>query len=152
MSFVEVTISDADVKRLFDRLQSPATGEAVMDALHAAAKVVRRNAQTELVRKHPGAATTRHRGAFRNNGAPVDNILYHLDERKRSVNINIMRDARLRWFEAGTIDRMTEQRNPAYRGRITTGFFFSESYANSAAEIEQVMLQSLDQYFKNLDY
>ena len=152
--FLDVTISDADVMRLFDRLESQATDDAINGALQAAARVVYRNAQSELLRRVPGADYDRHRGPFRDDGAPVDNIRSHYDPKGKSVEVHIRYDARLRWFEAGTVERWTKlkpNRVPAYRGRIPATFFFSESFANSKDEVMQAMLQSLDQYFKNLD-
>lgn len=148
-----VEVNDGEVKRLLDRLQSSLTRDAINAAIQSGARVLYRNTQSELMKKVPGSRFASGRGAFKKDGAPVDNIRSHYDEKKMSVCINIMYDARLRWFEAGTIDRWTkhkQNRYPAHRGMIKPTFFFADAYINSTAEIEEAILKSLDQYFKSL--
>ena len=150
-----VTINRADVDRLIGGLRSSATQDAMTHALAEGAVLLQGRAKTTLISRVKGAtsdAVKKRRGKMQSYGAPVNGILYHVAPGE--VNVNIMADFRLKWFQRGTQSRYTKGRRGkmvAYRGVITPTYFFTDAIRSSLSDLRRVVMASLDGYFKTLE-
>ena len=150
----EVKLDESNVLKALDSLEAKVTGPVVMEALKAAAEVIRDNARRKLVQMYPAAAYAPTKGPFRNNGALVDRIFYAPHDKDKSVNVNILSDPRLIWLEAGTVERTTRHKSgrlPANRGRVPSGHFFGEAYGESSGDVEVVMMSVFQKFYDSLE-
>lgn len=149
-------IDDSGIRELLDRLNSPERKKATLRALGKAAGVLAAatraslkeagiNSESDTVKRRKsvtGRVTESHWGKMR-DGIWVTNDGDH------EVVVTIINDPRLRWFELGTVSRVTKK---GYRrGLIEPKGFFRLAQESAAEAIYAKIVASLDEYFKSLE-
>lgn len=148
-----------DITNILDKYSKKENNtRAINFALEQGAKVLRQEAQKQLVRRVPGMgadeAGSRRRAAYHMGKPTSSKVLYSRHEDELRVNINIMGDYRLPMFEGGTQRRFTKGKGEKrrydpgiYRGVIRSTYFFSDATSASEDKVVNRIFDSLDEYF-----
>lgn len=120
-----VKIDDSKVYDLFDALDEDARKDILMKALRKAAKELQEGARDSLRQRIGSKASSPNWW----NGKSLDSgIKLRADKDYTEVNVNIMGDFRLKFFEKGTKERYTDK--GYYRGRMGNSKEGSSNYLN----------------------
>ena len=111
-----VNIDDSSVYKLFDSLNEDNRKDILLKALKKAAKELQEATKNNLRQRLGSKATSPNRW----NGKTLESgIKTKADKAYTEVNVNIMGDFRLKFFEKGTKERYTNK--GYYRGRMGSG-------------------------------
>lgn len=140
-----VTINDTAVNNLFEALNDNSRKQILFTALKTGGDVLLNNAKTSLRSKLGAGATTPNRW----NGKTMESgIKLNADKDYCEVDVHIMGDFRLKFFEKGTITRYT-RRTKANRGNIKALNFFAAARANEG-EITDIINSSIEESLKRI--
>lgn len=120
-----VQIEDRQVYSLFDELSEEKRKNILMKALKKAAKELQDKTRDNLKQRLGNKATSPNKW----NGKTLESgIKLKADKDYTEVNVNIMGDFRLKFFEKGTKERYTKK--GYYRGRMGQNKEGSSNYLN----------------------
>lgn len=120
-----VKIDDQKVYDLFEALNEDVRQDILMKALKKAAKELQEASRDSLRQRIGSKASSPNRW----NGKSLDSgIKMRADKDYTEVNVNIMGDFRLKFFERGTKERYTDK--GFYRGRMGKSKDGSSNYLN----------------------
>ena len=140
-----VAIDDTSVQNLFNALNDDARKKILFSALKVGGQKLAEGTRTQLKTKLGSGATTPNRwnGKTMESGIRVKALKDYCE-----VDVNIMGDFRLRFFEKGTQIRQTKK-TKANRGAIKALYFFQAARAKEG-EITSVINNSIAESLKRI--
>lgn len=139
-----VTVDDSKVRNLFQALDEDSRKRILFAALKAGGTRLAENTKIQLRSKLGSGATSPNRW----NGKTMESgIRVKGDKDYCEVDVNVMGDFRLKFFEKGTNFRQTKKK--ANRGKIRALYFF-QSARSKADEIEGIINSSISESLKRI--
>jgi hypothetical protein len=129
-------ISDKALEQLLDNLEE-IPPKIIYKALVAGGKELYKGTKNNLRRKMGETSNSLMKG-----------VRYKAKKSNMLVQVDILGDYRLKWFEKGTKDRYTRRKH-AYRGRIKALSFFKQAREDSS--VINKILSTLDKELKKLE-
>lgn len=139
-----VTVDDSKVRNLFQALDEDSRKRILFAALKAGGNKLAEQTKLQLRSKLGSGATSPNRW----NGKTMESgIRVKGDKDYCEVDVNVMGDFRLKFFEKGTNFRQTKKK--ANRGKIRALYFF-QSARSKADEIEGIINSSISESLKRI--
>lgn len=139
-----VTVDDSKVQNLFRALDSDSRKRILFAALKEGGNKLAANTKIQLRNKLGAGATSPNRW----NGKTMESgIRVKADKDYCEVDVNVMGDFRLKFFEKGTVIRQTKKK--ANRGSIKPLYFF-QAARNKSDEITGVINSSISESLKRI--
>lgn len=139
-----VTVDDSKVQNLFRALDSDSRKRILFAALKEGGNKLAANTKIQLRNKLGSGATSPNRW----NGKTMESgIRVKADKDYCEVDVNVMGDFRLKFFEKGTVLRQTKKK--ANRGSIKPLYFF-QAARNKSDEITGVINSSISESLKRI--
>lgn len=140
-----VTIDDSQVQNLFQALNPDVRKTILFAALKAGGNKLADNTKERLKSKLGSGATSPNRW----NGKTMESgIRVKSDKDYCEVDVNIMGDFRLKFFEKGTVQRYT-RKTKSNRGSIE-GLYFFKSARTNADDVTDVINNSIAESLKRI--
>lgn len=139
-----VTVDDSKVQNLFRALDSDSRKRILFAALKEGGNKLAENTKIQLRSKLGSGATSPNRW----NGKTMESgIKVKADKDYCEVDVSVMGDFRLKFFEKGTVIRQTKKK--ANRGRIRALYFF-QAARNRSDEITGIINNSISESLKRI--
>lgn len=139
-----VTVDDSKVQNLFRALDSDSRKRILFAALKEGGNKLAANTKIQLRNKLGAGATSPNRW----NGKTMESgIRVKADKDYCEVDVNVMGDFRLKFFEKGTVIRQTKKK--ANRGSIKPLYFF-QAARNKSDEITGIINSSISESLKRI--
>lgn len=140
-----VTVDDSKVQNLFRALDSDSRKRILFTALKAGGNKLAENTKIQLRSKLGAGATSPNRW----NGKTMESgIRIKADKDYCEVDVNVMGDFRLKFFEKGTKLRQTKK-TKANRGSIRALYFF-QAARNKSDEVTGIINSSISESLKRI--
>ena len=139
-----VSVDDSYVRNLFQALDEESRKRILFTALKAGGEKLLSETKMQLRSKLGSGASSPNRW----NGRTMESgIRLKADKDYCEVDVNVMGDFRLKFFEKGTNFRQTKKK--ANRGKIRALYFF-QSARSKADEIEGIINSSISESLKRI--
>lgn len=140
----KVTVDDSKVQNLFRALDSDSRKRILFAALKEGGNKLAENTKIQLRNKLGSGATSPNRW----NGKTMESgIKVKADKDYCEVDVSVMGDFRLKFFEKGTVLRQTKKK--ANRGSIRALYFF-QAARNKSGEITGIINSSISESLKRI--
>ncbi len=139
-----IEIDDSQVVDMFNALEPEKRKAILFNAIKKGAKVLQDNTKAQL-RNTLGESATRVSG--RNRQSMESGVKLRADKAYCDVNVHIMGDYRLKWFETGTALRQTKKGQN--RGYIAARNFFASARSDESG-ITEAINQSITEQLRKI--
>lgn len=159
----EEVVDSRELDKLLDALDDDKNrSNIIFKSLWAGAKVLQKNTKESFRQKLGEGAT--HYSPYINKPF-FEGVTVSGDKAYLEAKVSIMKDYRMKWFETGTVERITgyRYRKGTYKktenttgsshstGRIKPLYFFKSARSSSESAMNEAIIKSLDNALSNLD-